>query len=136
MQPENTELPMLVTFLGIVIFERPVQPENALFPILVMLSGITTSVISLHPEKALFPIPVTLYPRFSGITTRPVHSLHPLIHAVPSLRMKKPHAISSVAFTYSFAPIKIPTGTTNVMINIHAVTFFIIFFICFFSSYM
>jgi hypothetical protein len=44
LQPENAELPMLVTLLGIVRLVRPLQPENAELPMLVTLFGIVTLV--------------------------------------------------------------------------------------------
>ena len=43
-QPENAEMPMLVTLDGIVMLVSPVQSLNAEFPMLVTLDGIVTFV--------------------------------------------------------------------------------------------
>ena len=43
-QPENAELPILVTLLGMAILVRLVQPENAELPILVTLLEIVVLV--------------------------------------------------------------------------------------------
>ena len=64
-QPENAELPMLVTLDGIVTDVRPLQPENAELPMLVTFGGIVSEVSPLQPEKAALPILVTL----AGIVT-------------------------------------------------------------------
>ena len=56
LQPENAELPILVTLEGIVISVRPVQLEKAELPILVKLAGIVIPVRPVHPEKAESPI--------------------------------------------------------------------------------
>ena len=47
-QPENAELPMLVTLSGIVTLVKPLQPEKAELPILVTLSGIVMLVSPLQ----------------------------------------------------------------------------------------
>ena len=44
LQPENAELPMLVTLLGMVIEVKLLQPENAEPPILVTLLGMLIEV--------------------------------------------------------------------------------------------
>ena len=52
LQPENADLPMLVTESGIVILVKPLQPENAESPMLVTESGIVRLVKLLQPSNA------------------------------------------------------------------------------------
>ena len=58
LQPENAELPMVVTLAGIATLVRPLQPENAEAPIFVTEPGIVTDARPLQPENAPSPIPV------------------------------------------------------------------------------
>ena len=46
-QPENAELPILVTLLGMAILVRLVQPENAELPILVTLLEIVVTLLEI-----------------------------------------------------------------------------------------
>ena len=64
LQPENADLPMLVTLAGILILVRLLQKENADLPMLVTLSGISMLVRLLQFRNASFPMLVTL----SGIS--------------------------------------------------------------------
>ena len=59
LQPENAELPMLVTLSGIVILSKLLQPENAELPMLVTLSGISILVRLLQLWNSPLPIHVT-----------------------------------------------------------------------------
>jgi len=58
-QPENAELPMPVTLVGIVMLAKLVQPENAASSILVTLEGIVMLAKLVQPENALLPMLVT-----------------------------------------------------------------------------
>ena len=63
LQPENAELPMLVTLSGIVTLVKPLQPENAELPMLVPLVITTSNAILLHCfaiEEAASEEPVIL----------------------------------------------------------------------------
>ena len=52
LQPENADLPMLVTELGMVTEVRFQQPENADLPMLVTELGMVTEVRPLQPSNA------------------------------------------------------------------------------------
>jgi len=60
-QPSKAWLPMLVTFLGIVIEVRPLQLLKAAAPMPVTLSGIKMEVRLVQLEKAEEPMLVTLF---------------------------------------------------------------------------
>ena len=58
LQPENAELPMLVTLSGMVMLVKPLQPENAPFPILFTLLSFVI-MLFLHPATK-FPVDVSM----------------------------------------------------------------------------
>ena len=81
-QPENAELPILVTLLGMAILVRLVQPENAELPILVTLLEIVVLEIVMlvtevfdQPKIGAEPSPTFFTadpPNSLGIVTAPV----------------------------------------------------------------
>ena len=66
-QPENAELPMVVTLSGMVMFVRPEQPENAELPIVVTLDGMVVVLqpaISVLVEVSIIALQLSLLSYF------------------------------------------------------------------------
>ena len=95
-QPENAELPILVTLLGMAILVRLVQPENAELPILVTLLEIVVLEIVMlvtevfdQPKIGAEPSPTFFTadpPNWLGIVTAPV-AVEAVIVTPPSSTM-------------------------------------------------
>ena len=83
-QPENAELPILLTLLGIVMLVRLVQPQNAELPILLTLIGIVTPLRLARPLNTLLSIPVTGKPLISpGMFNTELEPVYPVMVVCP-----------------------------------------------------